>query len=74
MSSYTDKIYFEVDGASHTKEIVTHVFGVPKGVEVDLDKLQEFCDRRKSVNSSILHPVVKKMNLYLQVALTGLKG
>lgn len=56
MSSYTDKIYFEVDGASHTEEIATHVFGVPKGVEVDLDELQEFCDRRKSVNSSITTP------------------
>lgn len=54
--SYTDKITFSVEGASHTEEIVTRVLGVPKGVKVDLEALQEFCDRRKSVNSTLTTP------------------
>ena len=56
MSNCMDKINFVVDGASHTEEIVTRVTGVPRGVKVDLKALQEHCDRRKSVNSTLTTP------------------
>ena len=56
LPKYLDKLDFWVEGASHTEEIVTHVKGLNEGLTIDLDELQRFCDRRKSVNSTITTP------------------
>lgn len=46
-----ERLEVEVFGASHSKEIGVFVKGF-KGERVDLEKLQEFVDRRKAKNSS----------------------
>ena len=46
-----NRLEVEVFGASHSKEIGVFVKGF-KGERVDLEKLQEFVDRRKAKNSS----------------------
>ncbi|HOO22397.1 MAG TPA: chorismate synthase [Clostridia bacterium] len=46
-----DKISLKVWGESHGEAIGADIGGIPAGIKIDLDKLQEFCDRRKSVKN-----------------------
>ncbi len=54
--NYFDNLELSVSGASHSEEIVITLKGIEKNVEIDLDALQEYCDRRKSVNSTLTTP------------------
>lgn len=56
MLNYFDNFELIVDGASHTDKITTTLKGVEKGLTIDLDTLQEYVDRRKSVNSTLTTP------------------
>lgn len=56
MLTFFDNLTVTVEGASHTEEIVTRVTGVKIGEVIDLDSLQEYCDRRKSVNPTLTTP------------------
>ncbi len=56
MLNYFNNFELIVDGASHTEKITTTLKGIEKGTVIDLDALQEHCDRRKSVNSTLTTP------------------
>ena len=46
-SKYGKELTIEVTGASHAPQIEIVMHGVPKGQKVDLNRIQEFLDRRK---------------------------
>lgn len=46
-----DKLTLSIWGESHGEAIGMKLSGIPKGIRIDLDELQMFVDRRKSVNS-----------------------
>lgn len=48
MYSPFEKIKVEIYGESHSEVIGVKISGIEKGFKIDLDKLQEFTDRRKS--------------------------
>lgn len=48
MLSSLDNLKIEINGASHAESIDVTVWGIPKGIEIDLDELQEYVDRRKA--------------------------
>lgn len=51
LSSIGQKIVLELDGASHSPEIISVVRGIKKGEEIDLEKLQRYVDRRRAKNA-----------------------
>ena len=48
MLSSLDNLKIEINGASHAESIDVTVWGIPKGIKIDLDELQEYVDRRKA--------------------------
>lgn len=48
MLSSLDNLKIEINGASHAESIDVTVWGIPQGIEIDLDELQEYVDRRKA--------------------------
>ena len=48
MLSSLDNLKIEINGASHAKSIDVTVWGIPQGIKIDLDELQEYVDRRKA--------------------------
>lgn len=47
-----NKLKIEISGASHSERITIKVDGLPKGKKIDIEKVQEFVDRRKASTSS----------------------
>ncbi|MBQ2714160.1 MAG: chorismate synthase [Clostridia bacterium] len=56
MLNFFDNLSIQVDGASHSEEIVTTLKGVEIGEKIDLDELQAYCDRRRSNNPTLTTP------------------
>ena len=48
MLSSLDNLKIEINGASHAESIDVTVWGIPQGIKIDLDELQEYVDRRKA--------------------------
>ena len=48
MLSSLDNLKIEINGASHAESIDVTVWGITQGIEIDLDELQEYVDRRKA--------------------------
>ena len=47
-----NKLKIEISGASHSERITIKVDGLPKGKKIDIERVQEFVDRRKASTSS----------------------
>lgn len=74
MPKYLDKLDFFVEGASHSEEIVTHLSGLRAGARVDLNQLQRFCDRRKSVNPTLTTPRREEDELIIKSGFESYEG
>lgn len=61
-----NKIKVEVFGASHAIEIGVKVDGFDEGSDVDLEKLQFFCDRRRAKKSSYSTPRIEEDKIIVQ--------
>ncbi len=48
MYSAFNNIKVEIFGESHAPEIGVRLFGIPKGIKIDEDKIQILVDRRKA--------------------------
>lgn len=48
MLSKLENLKIEINGASHAESIDVTVWGIPKGQSIDVEKLQEYVDRRKA--------------------------
>lgn len=68
-----NKIKVEVFGGSHTPEIGVKVDGFDMGNEVDLEKLQNFCDRRRAKKSSYSTTRLEEDRIVVQSGLTDQK-
>ncbi|MBE6824986.1 MAG: chorismate synthase [Ruminococcaceae bacterium] len=56
MSSFGDKIKLNVFGASHAKEIGVEINGLPKGFNLDFDKILKQLERRAPGRSHVATP------------------
>ena len=74
MPKYLDKLNFTITGASHSESIVTSLDGIPSGLTIDLDALQSFCDRRKSVNPTLTTPRREEDTLVVKSGFDTIKG